>query len=85
MNDTDIFSAMFGGTTKPQSGFKIININDSNLERYRKVCAQVRERVKESKLTIEFNIESKELAVHGTAKDLYYFGYFTKELESSEQ
>ena len=85
MNNTDIFSAMFGGTTKTQPGFKIINVNDSELEMFRKVSAQVKEHVKESKLTIEFNIESKELEVHGTAKDLYYFGYFTKELESSEQ
>lgn len=81
MNNTDQFSAILGGIKTTEPGFKIINVEDFNLDMYRKITALVKARVKESKLTTEYNIESKELLVNGTPIDLYYFGYFTKQLE----
>ena len=67
------------------NNIKIINVEDSNLDMYRKITALVKARVKESKLTTEYNMDSKELLVNGNSIDLYYFGYFTKQLEESEQ
>lgn len=84
-NTTNAFTELFGWKTTTQPGFKIVNIEDSDLDIYRKVTTLVKARVKESKITTEYNIESKELLVNGTPIDLYYFGYFTKQLEEQEQ
>lgn len=80
-NTINAFTELFGRMTTTLPGFKIINIKDSDLDIYRKVTALVKAHVKDSKITIEFNIESKELLVNGSPIDLYYFGYFTKQLE----
>lgn len=57
------------------------NVDAESLERLKQVVMKVKLKHKNSNVELDYDVMSSKLTVRGTSLDLFYFGYYTKELE----
>lgn len=77
--ENDFFKTFFETTSFPS--FYLTNVDDLSLERYRKVITKVKEKTKSNNISISYDVLKQKLTITGTAIDLFYFGYYTRDLK----
>lgn len=75
--EDNFFYSFFKETSLPSIYFT--KVDDKSLERYRKVVIEVNKKNKSTTCKIDYDVLEQKLTITGTALDLFYFGYYTKE------
>lgn len=76
-----LIDAIFADKTIRFPSFTLTKVDDTSLERFRTVINKVKEQTKSTAIKMDYDVMSKNLTITGTAVDLFYFGYYVKELE----
>ena len=73
------FESIFTDLVPRLPSFRLTKIDAESLEMYREVVLKVKSKNKESKITLDYDVMNQTLTVQGTAVDIFWFGYYTKE------
>lgn len=71
----------FSEKTIRYPSFTFTGVDGTHLDKFREVVNKVKERTKTTVLNLDYDVINKRLSITGTSIDLYWFGYYTKELE----
>lgn len=76
-----LFNELFSEKIIRYPSFILTKVDDASLEKFRAVLNKVKEKTKSTTIKMEYDVMAKSLSITGSAVDLFYFGYYTKELE----
>lgn len=76
-----IFESFFAEKTIPFPSFVFTGVDAKSLDKFKQVVIKVQNKTKSKTIELDYDVMSSKLTVKGTALNLFYFGYYTKELE----
>lgn len=76
-----IFESFFSEKTVRFPSFVFTGVNAKSLDKFKQVVTKVKQKTKSNIIELDYDVMSSNLTVKGTALDLFYFGYYVKELE----
>lgn len=76
-----LIEQIFADRTIRFPSFTLTKVDDTSLEKFREIITKVKEKTKSTAIKMDYDVMSKSLIVTGSAVDLFYFGYYVKELE----
>lgn len=76
-----IFESLFTEKTIRFPSFVFTGVDAKSLDKFKQVLIKVQDKTKSKVVELHYDVMSSNLTVKGTALDLFYFGYYTKELE----
>lgn len=77
----NLFESFFSEKTIRYPSFIFTGVDAKSLDKFKQVVIKVQEKTKSKVIELDYDVMSSNLTVKGTALDLFYFGYYTKELE----
>lgn len=77
----NIFESFFSEKTVRFPSFVFTGVDAKSLDKFKQVVIKVQEKTKSTVIELDYDIMSSNLTIRGTSLDLFYFGYYTKELE----
>ena len=79
-NMDKIFESFFSEKTVRYPSFVFTGVDGSSLDKFKQVVDKVKAQTKSDAIRLDYEVISKKLTVTGAAVDIYWFGYYTKEL-----
>lgn len=75
-----IFDSLFTEKTIRFPSFVFTGVDAKSLDKFKQVVTKVKQKTKSNIIELDYDVMSSNLTVKGTALDLFYFGYYVKEL-----
>lgn len=77
----NIFESFFAEKTVRFPSFVFTGVDAKSLDKFKQVVTKVKQKTKSTVIELDYDVMSSNLTIRGTSLDLFYFGYYTKELE----
>lgn len=77
----NIFESLFTEKTVRFPSFVFTGVDAKSLDKFKQVVIKVKAKTKSTVIELDYDVMSSNLTIKGTSLDLFYFGYYTKELE----
>lgn len=77
----NLFESFFSEKVVRFPSFVFTGVDAKSLNKFKQVLIKVQDKTKSKVVELHYDVMSSNLTVKGTALDLFYFGYYTKELE----
>lgn len=77
----NIFESFFPEKTIRFPSFVFTRVDAKSLDRFKQVVIKVKAKTKSNVIELDYDVMTSNLKVTGSSLDLFWFGYYTKEME----